>query len=180
MQPIVSALLPPSMPRELRFVLIAGAALLALGQARRRGSETAAWAALGAGLALSVAGGAFWSIRYDELAEPPYPSWADACWLAAYPAYYTAIVLLARARLGRLGPSMWLDGVVVGLAFAALAAAVVFDRLIESTEGAPLVVATTLAYPLADLLLLLILVGVLSVVRLRGAERSSSSVPDSW
>ena len=44
------------------------------------------------------------------------------------------------------------------LAVAALGAAVVFDKVLSTTDGSALVVATNLAYPLADLLLLSLVV----------------------
>ena len=61
---------------------------------------------------------------------------------------------LLRARVDRFRGNLWLDGVIASLAVAALGAAVVFDKVISTTGGSPLVVATNLAYPLADLLLL--------------------------
>ncbi len=161
---------PDVVESALYLLVTLGATVLVLARARAGGRDASAWWALGAALACGVAGNLLWSLRYDDLAEPPYPSLADAAWLAAYPLYYLSIALLARARLGRFVPSMWLDGLVVGLAFAAVAAAVAYDSVIDATSGAALTVATTLAYPVADLLLLLIIAAVLGAVRLRGGR----------
>ena len=59
------------------------------------------------------------------LAEPPYPNWADASYLASYPFLYAGLVLLLllRARLRPVRTSLWLDGAVSGLTLAALATA---------------------------------------------------------
>ena len=67
---------------------------------------------------------------------------------------YVALALLLRARIERFRGNLWLDGVIASLAVAALGAAVVFDKVLSTTGGSPLVVATNLAYPLADCLLL--------------------------
>ena len=58
----------------------------------------------------------------------------------------------------RFRGNLWLDGVIASLAVAALGAAVIFDEVLSTTGGSALVVATNLAYPLADLLLLALVV----------------------
>src|SRR5439155_8376935 len=63
-----------------------------------------------------------------------------------------------RARMKTFRSNLWLDGVIASLAVAAFGAAVVFGEVLHSTGGSALVVATNLAYPLADLLLLALLV----------------------
>ena len=59
-----------------------------------------------------------------------------------------------RGFVDRFRGNVWLDGVIASLAVAAFGAAVIFDKVISTTGGSPLMVATNLAYPLADLLLL--------------------------
>ncbi len=61
--------------------------------------ERVAWSLLGAGLVL-YAGGSF----YYNLApaSPPFPSIADALWLALYPLSFAAIAILVRHRFSRL------------------------------------------------------------------------------
>ena len=93
----------------------------------------------------------------------PFPSFADALYLSFYPAAYVGIWLLLRSQVGRLPAGLWLDGVIGGLAVAALGAALVFGAVLSATHGAALTVATNLAYPLADLLLLGLLVGIMAV-----------------
>ena len=122
-------------------------------------SERAAWVALGVGIGLWASGRVAY-LTMPSQGEVPIPSVADLGWLAFYPAVYLAIVLLVRSRIARFHPSMWLDGLVAGFAVAALAAAIMFDPIVDATgaEGAELTV--TLAYPLADLLLLGVTAGV--------------------
>ena len=51
---------------------------------------------------------------------------------------------------------MWLDGVIAGLGMCAVAAGLVLDPVLSATGGSLPVVATNLAYPVGDLLLLLL------------------------
>ena len=63
-------------------------------------------------------------------------------------------MLLLRARLRPVRASLWLDGAVSGLTLAALTTALLFGPILDATEGDPVAVAVTLAYPVGDLLLL--------------------------
>ena len=49
---------------------------------------------------------------------------------------------------------LWVDGLIVALGFAAVAGALVYGTVLDATGGDPLTVATNLAYPIGDLLLL--------------------------
>jgi diguanylate cyclase (GGDEF)-like protein len=62
--------------------------------------------------------------------------------------------MLLRARIARFHASLWVDGALAALAVAALSAAVVFQSVLATTGGQPVEVATNLAYPLGDLVLL--------------------------
>jgi diguanylate cyclase (GGDEF)-like protein len=143
-------------------LLLAGATLVAV-RAVRVPESRAAWAALAVALLCWSAGQVLWSARYAGMEDAPYPSWSDALWLAAYPLYYASLVLLAHERLLRFQRSLWLDGLIGTLAAGALGAALLFAPLSASTGGPMAAVATTLAYPLADLLLLAIVLGVFAL-----------------
>ena len=103
-------------------------AVCALRATRTSGAERAAWVVLTCGLVGSTAGDIYWTVALDDLASPPYPSLADAGYLSIYPAAFVALVLLLRARGGRPPAALWLDGLVCGLAVAALGAALVARR----------------------------------------------------
>ena len=92
-------------------------------------------------------------------AAPPTPSWADVFYLAFYPLTYVALVLVMRKALRELLPATWLDGVIAGLGAAALCAAFAFHSVLHSVGGDSLAVATNLAYPVGDVLLLALVVG---------------------
>jgi diguanylate cyclase (GGDEF)-like protein len=87
-------------------------------------------------------------------ATPPTPSVADGFYLAFYPLTYIALMLLIRREVGRFDVSVWLDGAIAGLGAAAACAAFAFHGIEASAGGGAAAVATNLAYPVGDLLLL--------------------------
>lgn len=142
---------------EIGAVAVCGARAVV----RRR--DRAAWAAVTLGMASFAAADMYYSLVWGDANTVPFPSLADALYLGFYPGVYVGIGLLLRSRVGRLPAGLWLDGVIGGLAVAALGATVVFSAVLSNTHGAVLTVATNLAYPLADLLLLGILVGIMAL-----------------
>jgi diguanylate cyclase (GGDEF)-like protein len=137
--------------------------LCALRAVHASGAERAAWTALAVGMACYFAADVYWLVALAGVASPPYPSWADAGYISIYPAAYIALVLLLRARAGRVSPGLWLDGVICALGVAALVAALVMG-VVAHTDGAPAAVATNLAYPFGDLVMLAFAVAVLIVM----------------
>lgn len=110
--------------------------------------------ALGIGLLSFLAGGVIYSAAPD-LAEVPIPSVSDPLWLAIYPFEYVALLALTRQRVGRTLLATRLDGLLGGLAVAAVVACVSVPAAAESAAGAGFWErATLLAYPVADLILL--------------------------
>jgi diguanylate cyclase (GGDEF)-like protein len=138
------------------LLLASSAACLARGLLVR--AERLPWLLLGTALLLWNVGDLYYLFFLSGLDELPIPSLSDPFYLAFYPVSYVALGLLLRARMERFRGNLWLDGVIASLAVAALGAAVIFDEVISTTGGSPLVVATNLAYPLADLLLLALVV----------------------
>ena len=134
----------------------AACALICLGRGVLRPAGRLGWLGLGIGMALWSAG----DIVYAAIPDLPTPSVADALWLAFYPPTYAGLVFLARGRLSGAGVAVWLDGLVVGLAVAAIAAAVVVAPVAATTDGPLAAVAVNLAYPMGDL----ILVGLVGLV----------------
>jgi diguanylate cyclase (GGDEF)-like protein len=90
---------------------------------------------------------------------PSVPSVADGFYLSFYPLTYVALVLVTRSQLRRLSAASWLDGAVAGLGAAAACAAFVFHSVLHAAGGGPAEVATNLAYPVGDLVLLGLLIG---------------------
>ena len=141
-------------------LILAGAAACLLRAALHR-EERAAWTVMGLGILAWTAGEIYYSAVLAQREEVPIPSLANAGYLAFYPACYVALALLVKARMPSFRRSLWLDGAIAALAVSALAAAIAFEKIIEvSSSGDALLVATSLAYPIGDLVLLGIVVGV--------------------
>jgi len=129
-------------------------------------AERAAWGVLGLGLALYGAGTIYFYTVVTHADPQPYPSLADAGWLGFYPAAYVCVILLLRARVSTFHRSMWLDGLVGGLGVAALSGGLVFDRLVVDVTGSATALVN-LAYPVADTLLLILVVSAFGVLGVR-------------
>jgi diguanylate cyclase (GGDEF)-like protein len=149
------------------FALATG--FLCLLRARVR-QERAPWGVLGFGLTLYGGGTVYFYTVVAHQDPPPYPSLADGGWLFFYPAAYICLVLLLRSRVSRFHPSMWLDGLVGGLGVAALSAGLVTDRLFVSATTGSLTALVNLAYPVADMLLLVLVVSIFGVLGVRSGR----------
>jgi diguanylate cyclase (GGDEF)-like protein len=103
--------------------------------------------------------------------NPPTPSGADALYLLFYPLAYIATVLLLQRGLGRLARPNWLDGVVAGMGGAALCAVFAFHSIHHLTGGTSLSTAVNLAYPVGDLMLLLLAIGGTVLLSGRGSAQ---------
>ena len=137
-------------------LLVGGTGLCALRAAATR-DERLVWGLLAGGLGFWASGQLYFTLAGPDL---PFPSWADLLWLACYVPTYAAIVLLVRSRLHHVARAQWFDGVIAALGVTSVSAAVVFGAVLHATRGSFGVIATNLAYPLADLLLLSLLVAV--------------------
>src|SRR5215210_6057389 len=146
-------------------MLAAGAACILRGIVHRR--DRAAWILMGTAVAAWGIGDTIWTFTVAKQADPPYPSIADIGFLAVYPPAYASIVLLLRSRAATLRGSLWLDGVIGGLAVAAVGTAVVFQAVLGTLGGSPAAVATNLAYPLADVTLIALVVWALAITSYR-------------
>jgi diguanylate cyclase (GGDEF)-like protein len=91
--------------------------------------------------------------------EAPTPSFADVFWLGFFPVTYVAVVIFVRGEIRKLGSPNWLDGGVAGLGAAAACAAFAFHSVLGVAGGGSTAVVTNLVYPVADLLLLGLVVG---------------------
>ncbi len=93
----------------------------------------------------------------------PFPSVADAFYLAFYPACYVAVLLLLRSHLSSFSRHLWFDGAMAALACASLGATVLFQAVLASTNGSTAVIVTNLAYPLGDIILSSAVLGVFAL-----------------
>ena len=150
------------------FELVACALAIGRGLVKRPGR--AVCLTLGAAMSMWAIGDV--ALTYESLggASPPTPSVADIFYLAFFPLAYLGLALMLRRESTRLVPATWLDGAVAGLGAAALCAAFAFHSIAHVTGGGAAAVATNLAYPLGDVLLLAMVVGGSAMVSGRGGR----------
>jgi two-component system cell cycle response regulator len=145
-------------------VLMFGAALAVLARAITVKAQRPAWLMMAAGLLCWSLGELYFTLFVEGPgAASGKVSPADGLYLAMYPCLYVAITLLLGSHLRELRVSIWLDGLIGALAAATLGAAVVLPPIIDRVHGDVGTVAITLAYPIADLLLLIFTIGALGM-----------------
>ncbi|MDT3441109.1 EAL domain-containing protein [Pseudofrankia sp. BMG5.37] len=135
--------------------------------------DRAPWAVLGGGLILYGAATLCSSVAghlIEGKQQAIAPSVIDAGWLAFYPACYAAVILLLRHRLLRLPRSLLLDALIGLLGVAALTTGlgVVMTRREPELGLGDLLIA--LVYPLADLLLALLVISVFGLLGRRAGR----------
>jgi diguanylate cyclase len=91
-------------------------------------------------------------------ATPPVPSLADLFYLGFYPLTYAGVFLLARRQTKKFTATTWLDGAVAGLGAAAICAEFALKGFTSSLGGGAAEMATNLAYPIGDLVLLTLVI----------------------
>ncbi len=151
-----------------------------------------AWSLVAGGMVSYAAATAYFSLRLQPMVEMPYPSLSDGLWLSFYPLSIAGVLILAGRRLRRpqAGPraATPLDGLIAGLTIAATSAAFAFDHIVSTDGARPIAIVTNFAYPIADLVLLCLIVGVMTALGrsagpewwLLGAGMISFSVADTW
>jgi two-component system, cell cycle response regulator len=139
------------------------AAILCGVRALRVAKDRPAWAAIAFGQLSWALGTTYNSVVLAADPTPPAPSPADGLYLIYYPASVLGVALLVRSRIVRHQATVWLDGLTAWLAVAAVGAAVLLPPILDAGADHTLALATTLAYPLGDLLLLCVVLAGMTV-----------------
>ncbi|HEY1316390.1 MAG TPA: diguanylate cyclase [Gaiella sp.] len=147
--------------------LIAAAVVIAAARAIHVRQDRVAWSVIAAALAST----SFAELYFIAVEPEGYPSVADVFWIAFYPLAYVGMVLLLRRRARAITRPLWLDGLTASVAAAALGAAVLVEVVLSTAEGSRAEVATNLAYPIGDVLLLSAVFGVFSLAGWRIERR---------
>ena len=143
-------------------VIGASAVLVALvAIARHRPDRRAPWLLMAFGQALFVAGDLVWN-WYESQGEDPFPSVADALYLAGYPFLALGLLLLIRRRLSDGDRGGLLDAAILTTAVAILSWTFLMQPQLIGADFDPLSLAITLAYPISDLLLIGVAMGLLT------------------
>jgi diguanylate cyclase (GGDEF)-like protein len=125
------------------------------------------WMLLGIGALCWAAGDVYWELNLSHLSSPPVPSWADAGYLSFCPWTFIGILWLIRKRVADAPKTLVADALAAALAVGALSAALVLHPVLAHASGGTLAIATNLAYPVVDLLLLGLIVGATALGRWR-------------
>jgi diguanylate cyclase (GGDEF)-like protein/putative nucleotidyltransferase with HDIG domain len=164
---IVFEPLPSAVSAELeRFTpcfVFFGAAVLCVVKGRASGPERWAWWFFALAMALWGTGALYFGLVPPDNTAAPAPYLADLFWLLFYLPAYAALYSLLRQRAGSARWSVWLDGLIGGLGVGGAGAALVFQAVLQNTEGTAVVTLTNLAYPIADLVLLALVVTAMTV-----------------
>ena len=139
---------------------VSGAVLCLVRAFSRRGQDRVMVLVLAASLFAWASGDIALTVQSLGGATPPAPpSVPDVFYLSFYPLAYVAVFLFLRREVRGLSLASWLDGIVAAFGAAAVCAMFAFHRILLTAGGSAVGVATSLAYPLGDLLLLTLIVG---------------------
>jgi diguanylate cyclase (GGDEF)-like protein len=119
------------------------------------------WVLMALGQALFVAGDLLWN-WYEVIGEEPFPSLADVLYLAGYPFLAAGLLLMIRRRVGGGDRGGLLDAAILTTAVAILSWTFLVEPQLVDSELDTLSLAISLAYPLADLLLIGVAMGFLT------------------
>ena len=135
--------------RWAHLALMAVPTAVVVVRAGRDRDQRAAWALLGAVLAL-------WTLGFacQLTVAPRSPGVAHALWLGGYPFLFAAFVAFARPWLRRAPVTVAFDTLAVGLGVTAVVTALVLPLLVADNGRLSLGAAVSLGYPLSDSLLL--------------------------
>lgn len=152
-----------SMTQSLLYDVVgASAVVIALVAIRRwRPDRMLPWLLMAAGQALFVAGDLAWNY-YEFIGEEPFPSIADALYLSGYPFMALGLYLLIRRRVAGGDRSGLLDAAILTTAVAILSWTFFMQPQVAAAELDPLSLAISLSYPIADLLLIGVAMGLLT------------------
>jgi diguanylate cyclase (GGDEF)-like protein len=119
------------------------------------------WILMALGQGSFVAGDLMWNY-YTAVGEEPFPSAADGLYLAGYPFIAAGLFLLIRRRLAGGDRSGLLDAAILTTAVGILSWTFFMQPQIVGAELDALSFGITLAYPVADLLLIGVAMGLLT------------------
>ena len=147
--------------------VVFGASVLCIARGRDDARRRPVSVAFGLGLLSWTAGDVLWAILYAHDAAPPYPSPADALWLAWYPLTAAGIALLIRLQITRFHLHRWLDGIAVMLIVLTPCAALLLEPAADEATSSTAASVVNFSYPILDTLMIGAVLGVYGVAAWR-------------
>jgi diguanylate cyclase len=150
-------------------IIGASAVLVAfVGIIRNRPDRRLPWILVAIGQASFVAGDVLWN-WYETIGEDPFPSMADVLYLAGYPFIAVGLFLLIRRRLGGGDRGGLLDAAILATGVAILSWTLFIQPQVIGSDLDLLSLGISLAYPVADLLVIGVAMGLLTTPGARTA-----------
>jgi diguanylate cyclase len=137
-------------------VLVAAALVIYLRVLSVR-ADRLAWALIGTGVFLYALGNALYFGYVQYLTTVPTPSIADVSWLCCYVFFYTGLIVLVRRRIHVSDRTLLMDGIIAALGVSAIAS-IWLHLLLAKTPGGFVADLVTMAYPVGDLIMLMLTV----------------------
>ena len=128
-----------------------------VGIRRYRPDAPQAWLLIAAGLFAYLVGDVIWGV-YEVVDRDPWPSVADAFYLAGYPLVAAGLVVGIRHRTPTGDARALIDAGLVAVSAALLAWVYIIEPDRAGADLTPLETLVTVAYPLADVLVLAVAV----------------------
>lgn len=158
-----SSLETGSLPQSFLYDGIGASAIVValVGVWTLRPDRPAPWLLMAAGQALFVAGDLTWNY-FEIVGEDPFPSIADVLYLAGYPFIALGLFLLIRRRMAGGDRGGVIDAAILTTAVAILSWTFLIQPQLAIADIDALSLGISLAYPLADLLLIGVAMGLLT------------------
>jgi len=125
-----------------------------------------AWLLVAAGVLLNTFGNLVYTYRDQNIDPVPFPALSDVGYLGSYVAFAVALVILTQRQLGGRSKAARLDGFVIGLSAGAVAVSLWFESILRQV-GSTQAVVVGLAYPLFDVVFLVIVVSGFAAAQFR-------------
>ncbi len=137
-----------------------------LSAARRRPETAAAWRFMAMAVVLNTVADLIYVVHDARLSPTPSAAPSDVVFLLSCGSFIVGVVLLTQVNLGKVRASVRLDGLIAGLAVASLASFLWFGPLLAASGG-EVQALVQMAYPMFDLVMLVLLVAALAPYRYR-------------
>jgi diguanylate cyclase (GGDEF)-like protein/PAS domain S-box-containing protein len=126
-----------------------------VGVRRYRPTHPVAWYLLAAGLLCFISGDTIYNVLTDVLhQDDPFPSIADLFYLAMYPFVVGGLLVLVRARTTSRDRASIIDALTLATGMGLLSWVYLIAPYLEATDLTWLARTTSIAYPVADLVVL--------------------------
>jgi len=157
--------IPDKGTRDVAYVLIGlfGVSGIVVGLRIHRPRLWLPWCLMAAGQLLWIGGDVVFVWYENVLHIDPFPSWADAFYVAGYPVIALGLYLFIRGRRPRGDVGGTLDAATVTAGLGLLSWVTLAQPTINSSQESLLTAAVAAAYPVADIVLVAALVRLLTL-----------------